>query len=241
MSNQTDIAKVSSPYYRNPVMFCSDVAAANRFEQDITNTEEWLAIVLHEYFHAFQLKHDNMMGFLADSLKTSADTLVQLYRKNEWFRDALQTENDLLLNAIATPGKDSTIHYLRIFIQRRQQRKRTFMQKLGYDISRMEDFWEKMEGPARYVEYNLAYIYQRTIFKDTTSSCDTFFNYYRAYKQPGLEKMGWMYNKTTIMSAYYYVTGFNMCRLLDKLDANYKKTLFDHNIPLSVLLENSMK
>lgn len=241
MSNQTDIEKKRSPYYRNPIMFCSDVAAANRIEPDISNTEEWMAIVLHEYFHAFQLKHGTMMNYLADSLKISADTLISLYRKNEWLRNDLKAENDLLLQAIATNSKDSLLYYLRAFIAKRKERRATFKTKMGYDIAPIENFWEKMEGAARYVEYHLAYIYNKTVLPRNIQSCDTFFNYYKTYKQSGFEKMAWMHDKTLIMPAYYYVTGFNICRALDKREVNYKKDLFDNGISLSTLLEQSTR
>lgn len=241
MSNQTDIAKKRSPYYRNPVMFCSDVAAANRIEPDISNTEEWLAIVLHEYFHAFQLKHSGMMNYLADSLKMGADTLITLYRQNEWLKNDLKTENDLLLRAIATANKDSMNYYIKAFLLKRKERRAAFKTKMGYDIAPIENFWEKMEGPARYVEYHLAYIYNKTVLPKHIQYCDTFFNEYKTYKQPGFEKMAWMHDKTLIMPAYYYVTGFNMCRALDKCGVNYKKDLFDNGTPLSTLLEQSIR
>lgn len=34
--------------------------------------------------------------------------------------------------------------------------------------------------------------------------------------------------RTKMMQAYYYVTGFNLCRLMDKIGINYKQDLFNH-------------
>ena len=238
MSNQTDIEDDLSPYYRNPVMFCSDVAAAMKQVPDITNTEEWAAIVLHEYFHGFQLKHDVIMDYLADNLKAGADTLIQLYRQNEWFKIAVGEENELLLQAIQTASADDARTLARTYLEKRKSRRERFKAETKYDIGSREDFWEKLEGTARYVEYNLAYVYMGSAAP--RRSCDSNFNSFTTYKKPGFESMAWMHDKTTIMPAYYYVTGFNLCRLMDKLKIAYKEGLFDRSTSLAVILERGL-
>lgn len=238
MSNQADIEDEFSPYYRNPVMFCSDVAAAKQQVPDITNTEEWAAIVLHEYFHGFQLNHSMMMDYLADNPKMGTDTLAQLYRQNEWFKTAVGEENELLLQAIQAGSANDAKTLALTYLEKRKSRRDRFKAEKGYDPGKTEDFWEKLEGTARYVEYNLAYVYMGSTV--ARRSCDSSFNNYATYKKPGFENMAWMHDKTTIMPAYVYVTGFNLCRLMDKLKIPYKEGLFDRTTSLAVILERAI-
>lgn len=240
MENRTDISDRESPLYRSPAMFCSDVETANKLIPDVKHTEEWLALVMHEYFHAFQLKHKTMMDFLADSLRSSADTLNRIYFKYDWFKKDVHAENDLLLKAINTTYADSTRLYVTDFFAVRERRKAKFREVLGYDISRQENFWEKMEGPARYAEYHLAYLFADAEPR-TTYSCDKFFGNYKDYKSGEMFNTDWMISKTKVESPYYYPLGFNMCRLLDKMNVRYKDNLFDHNVALVEILEREFR
>jgi hypothetical protein len=238
MSNQVDTRDPHSPYYKTPIMFCSEVAAATKQVPEVANTEEWAAIVLHEYFHSFQLNHSTMMNWLTDRLEIKEDSLINLYRQNEWFKNAIDEENALLLQAIQTASADSAKALAKTFIEKRKDRRERFKSEKGFDVGEAEDFWEKMEGTARYVEYYVSYIYMGSIAPPR--SCDSAFNNYRTYKKQGFENTSWMHDKTTIMPAYYYVTGFNICRLMDKLKISYKKDLFDRTGTLTGILERGL-
>lgn len=95
------------------------------------------------------------------------------------------------------------------------------------DIGPWEEFWETIEGTARYAEYYMAGYFGK-IPIGGIGRCDSLFKRFVDYPADAdFEKKQVFVNRTEIMPAYYYVTGFNLCRLLDKLGIAYKRSLFD--------------
>jgi hypothetical protein len=59
------------------------------------------------------------------------------------------------------------------------------------------------------------------------------------FKNYKMENDPWLY---TVGNRYFYATGFNMVRLLDKLNIDYKRRLFNEgNLSLEVLLMTTQK
>jgi hypothetical protein len=227
MENKMTFQDSSMPYYFRPIMFCSDVERTNQLVPEVKHTDEWLQLVMHEYFHAFQFSHRRSMLFVKDSVEVQADSLNNYYRKHEWFKELLVKENDLLLHAIHS-NHDSTSIYYKQFLEVRRQRRSRVQSESHFDIIRSEKFWEKIEGTARYMEYNMGFIFLQMQGHVPQLHCDTFFNSFKDYGRPDFENEPWFYEKTQMMVAYYYVTGFNLCRLMDKLKIEaYKKQPFD--------------
>lgn len=228
MENKMTFRDTASPYYYRPVMFCSDVERASTLVPDVKNTEEWLQMVFHEYFHAFQFNHKSLMNYLRDSISLSVESLHGYYRKNKWFQDSLTTENNYLLKAIDARSIDSMKYFTRQFLETRKQRRKKFFDQFSLDISVSEIFWEKIEGTARYIEYYTGFIYSGLTYKSPSKTCDLLFNNFKNYYHKDITKQPWFYDKTQMMVGYYYVTGFNLCRLLDRLKISYKLNLFDN-------------
>lgn len=227
MENKMTFNDKAAPNYYKPIMFCSSAEVTRNTVPDVTNTEEWLQLVMHEYFHAYQFSHRDYIAYLADSIKLPVDSLHQYYRQQQWFSDYLGKENTSLLKAISAKSPDSAKHYCDDFFKNRKARRARFKTDMGFDISALEKFWEKTEGTARYLEYNLAYVFAESTFGQAKMACDTMFNGFTNYHQNDMENRPWFYIKTQIMVAYYYVIGFNLCRVMDKLQIEYKKDLFD--------------
>jgi len=225
MENKMTFQDSLATNFFRPVMFCSSVEAAKKIVPVINYTEDWLQMALHEYFHAFQFTHKKNLHYLADSINIHEDSLDRCYRKYEWFSEMLKTENKHLLYAIDASSRDSAYQALNQFLKVREIRRQRFKKEVGYDISRAEKFWEKMEGTARYIEYNTGFIYHDN---QTHSSltCDSLFNDFSQYTTMDFIKRPWFYEKTKMMTAYYYVTGFNLCRVMDQLNIPYKEKLF---------------
>jgi hypothetical protein len=225
MENRMDLDDSTSPLFFRPMLFCSDVERLVKTVPDFSTTEEWFQLIMHEYFHSFQFSHRAMLSFLHDKIKIKEDSLTSIYRGLKWFASMTDSENILLLKAINTPFTDSLRYYIRKFIAERTNRREQFRDSLGYDISIDEDFWEKAEGTARYLEYYTAFAYKNLNVK-TAKNCDSLFKNFSWYRNRDLAKEKNFYIRTQIMPAYYYVTGFNLCRLLDKVHVAYKKDLF---------------
>jgi hypothetical protein len=83
----------------------------------------------------------------------------------------------------------------------RNERRERVKKELCIDIVALEQLYETMEGSARYIEYCL----------------------YRHFGNFSLSDAKWLY---TVGRKYYYATGFNLLRLSDKLEIDYKYEIF---------------
>jgi hypothetical protein len=121
------------------------------------------------------------------------------------------------------------------FFVTRNRRLTKVRQELKYDIQPVEELYETMDGTARIAEYGL-YQYFATKAPDLRlASVDSAYHAYAYFKNHTIEKDDWLYltHKTT----YFYATGFNISRLLNKLNVSYKARLFrDNALSLSQLL-----
>ncbi|MGH2565286.1 MAG: hypothetical protein ACRDE5_12275, partial [Ginsengibacter sp.] len=194
---------------------------------DFKTTEEWMQLVMHEYFHSYQFSNSFFIRYFKKKIKVKEDSLNAIYSENKWFANYLAEENDCLLTCIATANTDSLKNNFRRFINYRLARQKRFKALFKYDIGPFEDFWEKVEGTARYIEYYTGLSYAG-FHTNSDTRCDPFFDGFKRFtSQADLPGTPNFIIRTKIMRAYYYVTGFNMCRLLDKLNVNYKNDLFN--------------
>jgi hypothetical protein len=106
----------------------------------------------------------------------------------------------------------------------RSLRRKKTQEILNIDIQPIEDIYETMEGTARYVEYRA---YDKFSTKQTDRiliKSDTLYHSYTYFHNFNLAEAQWLY-KTG--KNYFYATGFNIVRLLDKLGIEYKSILFN--------------
>lgn len=70
-------------------------------------------------------------------------------------------------------------------------------------------------------------------------SVDTAYHSYKGFKNYKIENDPWLFIPG---KWYFYATGFNIGRLLDKLEINYKARLFEEgNLSLDEILETNYK
>lgn len=188
--------------YRTPVMRCSSLEQTSKTIPDVTTVREWVTMVMHEYFHGFQFKQD---GFFDAYEKTFTacpqDTLSTLQAQHEWYRESILQENELLLKAIGEIDLDKAKAHVREFFELRDGRRHRMKKEQKIDIVAAEQFMEIMEGSARYIEYQL----------------------YEYFGDFSLVDAKWLY---TVGKNYYYATGFNLLRLLEKLEIEYRSYIF---------------
>ena len=188
--------------YRTPIMRCSSLEQTSRTIPDVTSVNEWATMVMHEYFHGFQFKNDGYLDiYEAITNAVLPDTLTALAASHEWYKEGITRENDLLLKAIDTNDNEVSRVYIQSFFKLRNERRERVKKELGIDIVALEQLYETMEGSARYIEYCL----------------------YRHFGNFNLSDAKWLY---TVGSKYYYATGFNLLRISDKLEINYKHGIF---------------
>lgn len=188
--------------YYAPIMRCSSLEQTSRTIPDVTSVNEWATMVMHEYFHGFQFKNDGYLD-IYETITNAVlpDTLIELAASHDWYRGSITQENDLLLKAIDVNDVESSNAYIQSFFKLRNERRERVKKELGIDIVALEQLYETMEGSARYIEYCL----------------------YRHFGNFNLSDGKWLY---AVGRKYYYATGFSLLRLSDKLDIDYKYTIF---------------
>ena len=224
--------------YHSPFMTCSSVETAKEKIPVLQSTEQWATMIMHEYFHGFQYKHASYIRYYEDSIvHIQPDSLHAIYKNNTWFKASIDTENNLLLYAIVEKDSTKKNKIIDSFFSIRNERRKRTKQTLHFDIANYEKCYETMEGTARYVEYSLYKKFSSRSEDKKLVKSDTLYKSFAQYKKYNIENDPWLFltGKTT----YFYAVGFNMARLLDKLNVEYKSKLFiQENLSLEDLLKN---
>lgn len=223
-------------YYKNPVTMCSDYETTQKFVDDVNSLQKWASMVLHEFFHGFQFKHDTFLKYAHDSISLSGTKLQSYYDSNKWYKELVDEENLLLLSCLSSDDKIHIKQSLKKLFKIREKRRAIFQDSLHFDISHQEAFYEKMEGSARYIEWQILKDFKNIPDNKILIQIDTAYQE-NAYHNVQLENEPWMYETNSVL--YFYSSGFNFLRLLDKLEIKYKSYLFNNN-PISFydLLKN---
>jgi hypothetical protein len=225
---ETGLTFGSSNAYNNksPFMNCSSFEITNKIINDVNTTEQWATMVLHEYFHGFQFKHPEFVDYFERNAapSISEDSLKKVYKALSWYKESVDKENMLLLQAVnATDPKMQSKHIDMFFVLRKERRDR-MIKETKLDITTVERVYETMEGSARYVEYSLYSIFSNKTPDQKLLASDSAYHSYSYFKNYNIEKDQWLYR--TDKTPYFYATGFNMMRLLDKMNVAYKDRLF---------------
>lgn len=211
---------------KSPFMNCSSLEITKKTIADVNSTEQWAAMIIHEYFHGFQYRHQSYLNYLEKNIgQIAADSLKCLYISKKWFKESIDKENECLLSALRSNNEQDVKILINSFFQLREERRRYAHKELHIDIKPIEEAFETMEGTARYVEHTLYNRFSSMKPDDNLVKSDISYHSYHSFKNYKIENDPWLYltNKTT----YFYATGFNLARLLDKLHVDYKARLFN--------------
>lgn len=211
--------------YHSPFMKCSSFEITNKTIPKVPTTEQWTTMIMHEYFHGFQYKHQSYINYYEKNIvQIQPDSLKSIYKNNLWFKEKIDLENELLLQAIIEKDSIKANFKIDTFFKVREERRKLTKQKLNFEIENFEKCYETMEGTARYVEYSLynKFSTRRGDYKLVKS--DTSFKSFDQYRKYNIENDQWLF--MTSKTTYFYAIGFNMARLLDKLNVEYKNKLF---------------
>jgi hypothetical protein len=226
--------------YHSPFMKCSSFEEASKKIPQLTSTEQWTTMIMHEYFHGFQYKHLPYISNYENNIAAiQPDSLNAVYKHNSWFKNSIDKENDLLLQAISETDDRKTRSLIDSFFTARNDRRILTSKKINFNIEPYEKVYETMEGTARYVEYSLYETFSNRQEDYKLKVSDTSFKSFEKFRKYTIENDKWLYltNKTT----YFYAIGFNMARLLDKLKIEYKSRLFNEGtLSLEDILKDKM-
>ena len=225
--------------YHSPYIKSSSVEITTRTIPDVKTTEEWATMIIHEYFHGFQYQHKNYLSHIENNVfGVTTDSLVKIYTSQDWFRTGVDQENTALLQAINTTNNDAMIQYIDEFFELRDNRRDRTKKDLSVDISIVEAGYETLEGTARYVEFSLYDHFSDKIPDPNLLKSDTIYCSYNYFKDFDIDKNDWLFQ--TGKTTYFYATGFNITRLLDKVGIVYKERLFNEpRLTLEELLKST--
>lgn len=205
MEVQNDFGQPEDGTELIPTLFCSSPEITRTFEPDVTDDALWLPMVIHEYAHGFQFQQPGFAGAFRTSVANVPEMeLASLHKQHDWLDRAVREENTALLEALQTADdkvRDSCIVRFKELRRARKQRMATI---LGDSIVRSEEAYELMEGMARFIETQAGI---------------------RLGSYTGDED--WL--RDTDRAGYFFATGYNLIRLLDRCGAD-KSQLFTARI-----------
>lgn len=147
-----------------------------------------------------------------------AKSLSQLYFSHKWFKDLVDRENNLLLQAIQSNRQTKTDSLIKEFFKVRNER-RAHISASDFDFGQLEKSFETLEGSARFIE---AFVLSHPIKDRYLASIDNQFSKTGNLTSKELE---YIYD-TKVSGSYFYATGYNILRLLKKLKVDYEALLF---------------
>ena len=221
-----------------PIMYCSSFEVSAKKMPECKSTEYWATMIVHEYFHGFQFKHKAFINNVLEKTSTiTEDSLSKVFKNNVWFQEKIKEENSFLLKAIESKSQSETEKYIDNFYNLRKERRLETKLKLHITINDCEKIYETMEGTARYIEYNLQMEYATKKPDKKLFNVDKAYHSYQIFRDYKIENDPWLY---TPGKRYFYATGFNITRLLDKLNIDFKSILFkEGELSLESILETN--
>ncbi len=201
--------------YLRPMIVCSSPEMVVRVVPDVTSDQAWMPMVLHEYAHGYQYAHGAFCRRVAEALPSHPETeLERLHKRCAWFDRAIRAENETLLDALATEDTSLWRAYIQRFLTQRAARKARMAAEMGNSAVRDEAFFELMEGMARYIEAEAGFHLGSYTERDT-----------------------WLYD--TDHAGYFFVTGYNLMRLFDRLGVDKQRFYADSIRPLELYLRET--
>lgn len=226
--DQSDSAAL---YYRNPVEQYLSVAEINKYIPSVETTEMWSTMVLHEMFHHFQYNNEQFRQYAETEIASSSfnsNNLVALCQSDKSFLKQIQAENKDLMQALASQAPLECDSLISSYLQKRKQRITAYGAEYP-ELEKIENYYIIQEGSARYAEYHSMFVL-RDFFKSAQPPIikeDPLFSNYSEFEEIDLESDAFNYLVYAGSTDYHYTLGFNMMRLLDILDVEYKSTLLN--------------
>jgi hypothetical protein len=112
----------------------------------------------------------------------SDDTLRNIYKSKEWFREGVNKENDILLAALHTADSSQVKALVDSFFIVREQRRMHTREELNSDITPIENTFETREGTGRYVEYSIYSSFAKKAPDKKLLKSDTAYHSYQYFR-----------------------------------------------------------
>ena len=219
-------------FYDSPVEQYSSVEEIENYIPSVESTEMWSTMVIHEMFHHYQLNNENYRTYAKSPISISAlnpNNLISIIKEDQNFLPMIQNENEHLMKALSEEDKDIRDELISKYLNARERRIQLYSEAYP-DLERVENFYVIQEGSARYIEYKSMLILSDYANNSNSPviSNDPMFKSYSEFKEVDLNDKAFDYLTYASPSTYYYAIGFNMMRLLDELNVEYKSELLNN-------------
>lgn len=205
----------------------------------ILPSEQYMAGILHETFHAFQA---TIARSRFDDAELAYSDANRYWAADESMRDAWADEINLLIEAMEAKTGGEAMELARQFLQQRAERRAG----AGLD-SALIDFerrYEWLEGLAKTVEMGIWQTASQTPDYEPLLEikADPDFQGYRTFSQRWTSEMITMRNAARDASnVRFYYTGMAQARLLDRLLPGWKERVMQEGIWLEDLLAEGLE
>lgn len=190
-------------------------------------TEEWLSIFVHEYFHTQQFLQSTAYDVWGKILTNTLDPtlMVALYQGQDSYKDAVDKEVALLRGAVEQGlSVELAKETLRAWLAMRDERIKRFAGDYkGASLDADELAYLYIEGAARYVES--VYLVDASLHPKDGLADDPRFSSFKASEGKGFEGMT---QKGIPQGKYFYALGMYVGLLLDAIDPEWTKTVHQH-------------
>ena len=226
-----DAVDSSMLYFNNPVeQYCS-VEEIAQYIPSVESTEMWTTMVIHEMFHHYQFNNEKYKKYARNEISPltfNPNNFYSLCKEDEKFLTMIQKENDHLMQAISDNNEASRDSLILTYLEKRKSRIEKY--SIEYpDLEKVEDFYVIQEGSARYIEYKSMFILSEYANKPDSIVIinDRMFKSFIEFKEIDLTDQAFSYLTYAAPSDYHYTIGFNIMRLLDELEIDYKPFLLN--------------
>lgn len=227
--------------YNTPVLFCSSPELTRKEKTEIASIEEWSVFLMHELYHQYQYSNPAVLAYVLrlyqEKKMIDMDSLQGLYLSNKMVNDTIKMENELLKKAYNSTSLEEEKKLFKEFLKLRSQRNLAYFKKKKFWMTTPEDFWEKMEGTCLMMEATLKQNFNKIPVPENLKKEDHMYKNGAAYSSYGAAQAA-EYAELDDKEPYVGATGYNMVRLLEKHNVNYKDNFFNYaSLPLALQLK----
>ena len=197
--------------------------------------------MMHELYHQYQYSNEAILTYVLrlyqEKKMIDMDSLQGIYMNNQWFRDTLQKENELLKQAVAATSFEEEKKLFTQFLKLRAKRNLDYFKKKKFYINTPENFWEKLEGTCLMMEKQLKENFAEIKPTDYLAENDVMYDKSFAFNEKDISEIQF-YSDLNDERFYVGATGFNMVQLLEKNKVPYKDNFFSYaSLPLDLQLK----
>lgn len=228
--------------YNTPVLFCSSPELTKKEKTEITSTEEWTVALMHELYHQYQYSNPAILAYVLrlyqEKKMIDMDSLQGIYLTNKMVNDTIKLENELLKKAYNATSIDEEKKIFKEFLKLRSLRNLAYFKKKKFYLTTPEDFWEKMEGTCLMMESVLKQNFTKMPIPEYLKNNDAMFKNDAPFATYSATQAVADYTELEDKEPYVGTTGYNMVRLLEKHNVNYKDNFFNYaSLPLALQLK----